>query len=541
MASYALDEALDPVAVFRHGTDQEAWSAEVGSNLLIAVESTGGKRITDKRDPPAEDMETISGYRGRRVRVHKLAGNAWRAMVASARAAGIAAPMLELVSGYRSTAVQRKLFASAVKRYGSRSAARKWVAAPGGSAHHSGRAIDVWLGSRTSSRNVGKQRRTAAWRWLRDNAERFGFYPYTTEPWHWEYNPPASSGGRSTGSSSTVGAAIGALSSLSGILASAVSRGSEIASVTAAIANGERNANTLTNKIFFARHPERNGRKIARGDRQAADEWLDIRRRIVRPLLARAGSTSALRANVTSAGNAATSGATAGISPSAIAATLGRIVETRNGQTRWTYQFTQEDLLWTARLIVGEAGGRDNTDNAAVIQALINRFALFTRRVYPTFSAFIRRYSTPLQPVLNSSGAARRHMNSSSFKRTGGFYRRAPNVPKGQLRRHLDLQARPWNSLSSSARALATRALSGGMANPGIGLASEFASTRIFFRSRNGRNPNDQEWRDYTRKLARRKNWQWIGDVPGINQRGNAFFLDNRARGRPVNDVRVVS
>jgi LAS superfamily LD-carboxypeptidase LdcB len=33
-------------------------------------------------------------------------------------------------------------------------------------------------------------RDTPAYRWLVAHAERFGFYPYDLEPWHWEYNPP---------------------------------------------------------------------------------------------------------------------------------------------------------------------------------------------------------------------------------------------------------------------------------------------------------------------------------------------------------------
>lgn len=92
----------------------------------------------------------------------------------------------------------------------------------------------------------------------------------------------------------------------------------------------------------------------------------------------------------------------------------------------------------------------------------------------------------------------------------------------------------------ASARTVATRALKGDLPNPGIGLASEFASTRIFFRQRHGREPTDQEFQDYTRALARQKNWEFIGDVPHINSHENAFFLDNRARGLPPEAVRVV-
>src|SRR4030095_924189 len=42
-----------------------------------------------------------------------------------------------------------------------------------------------------SSNNVAKLRKTRAYNWMVTNAQRFGFYPYKTEPWHWEYNPPA--------------------------------------------------------------------------------------------------------------------------------------------------------------------------------------------------------------------------------------------------------------------------------------------------------------------------------------------------------------
>ena len=75
-------------------------------------------------------------------------------------------------------------------KYGTEEMARKWVAKPGGSAHHSGQAVDCWLGTPAGSEHVLQQQNTAAWLWLVDNAEAFGFYPYSAEPWHWEYNPP---------------------------------------------------------------------------------------------------------------------------------------------------------------------------------------------------------------------------------------------------------------------------------------------------------------------------------------------------------------
>lgn len=155
------------------------------------VEHPGGGRITNKRDPAPADLVVVTGYRGKRIRLHRLAAEAWRTMVAAARADGIVHPLLLPTSGYRSSQTQARLWRRALNRYGSPRVARKWVAPPGGSAHQSGRAIDLWLGFGISSKNVRRMRQTRAYKWLVNNAERFGFYPYQREPWHWEYNPPA--------------------------------------------------------------------------------------------------------------------------------------------------------------------------------------------------------------------------------------------------------------------------------------------------------------------------------------------------------------
>ena len=52
-----------------------------------------------------------------------------------------------------------------------------------------------------------------------------------------------------------------------------------------AIAAGNRDENALTDLEFFSRHPERNGKKIAVGEKDAAREWLQIRNDVVRPAL----------------------------------------------------------------------------------------------------------------------------------------------------------------------------------------------------------------------------------------------------------------
>lgn len=169
--------------------------APSGSFRPVAVESPGGGRIQDKRDPSPADVVKAPRAFGGTVPLHRLAAQALEAMIREARAAGFAAPLLMPVSGYRSKEHQARLWEKALKKAGGDAKeARKWVAPPGGSAHQSGRAVDLWLGHGISSKNVAAMRGSAVWQWLERNAARFGFYPYGAEPWHWEYNPPARSG-----------------------------------------------------------------------------------------------------------------------------------------------------------------------------------------------------------------------------------------------------------------------------------------------------------------------------------------------------------
>jgi len=157
-----------------------------------AVETPGGGRIRDKRDPAPGDLVTVKGINGP-VPLQRLAAQAWAALVDAARAEGLREPLLFPASGYRSSARQARLYQQALERYHTPEQARRWVAPPGGSAHQSGRAIDFYLGGRNASSNVAVLRRLPAYLWLASHAQRFGFYPYEAEPWHWEYNPPAES------------------------------------------------------------------------------------------------------------------------------------------------------------------------------------------------------------------------------------------------------------------------------------------------------------------------------------------------------------
>ena len=159
-----------------------------------AVENPGGGRVKDKRIPSKSDLVTVPGAFGAKVPLHRLAAAAHKALVCAARAGGIKSPLLLPTgsrSGFRDPKQQMEAWKRAVAKYGSEKAANKWVARPGSSAHQTGRAIDFYMGLSNSSSNVDQLRKTRAYNWMVTNAQRFGFYPYKTEPWHWEYNPPA--------------------------------------------------------------------------------------------------------------------------------------------------------------------------------------------------------------------------------------------------------------------------------------------------------------------------------------------------------------
>lgn len=91
---------------------------------------------------------------------------------------------LNISSAYRSDASQQKLWNNAVKKYGSEAKARKYVAKPGGSAHRTGKALDL---VDSSGKAISYNSKASAW--LIKNASKYGFNPYKAEAWHWEYNP----------------------------------------------------------------------------------------------------------------------------------------------------------------------------------------------------------------------------------------------------------------------------------------------------------------------------------------------------------------
>ncbi|MDP3071476.1 MAG: M15 family metallopeptidase [Opitutaceae bacterium] len=123
------------------------------------------------------------------VRLTPRAAAAWRRMHAAATRDGVT---LLPLSGFRSIARQTRLIRQKLSTGRSLASVLRFVAAPGFSEHHSGRAIDI--GDPADTSVEASFARTPAYRWLRRHAGRFGFtltYPRGNrcgigyEPWHW--------------------------------------------------------------------------------------------------------------------------------------------------------------------------------------------------------------------------------------------------------------------------------------------------------------------------------------------------------------------
>jgi len=137
----------------------------------------------------AELVEVGPNIVGRMQHLAPQAAASWAAMQAAAAADGIT---LLLVSGFRSIDYQARLFRKKINTGQSVSEILTVNAAPGFSEHHTGRAVDIATpGSRPLTEEFED---SGAFRWLIENASRFGFsmsYPRNNdaglayEPWHW--------------------------------------------------------------------------------------------------------------------------------------------------------------------------------------------------------------------------------------------------------------------------------------------------------------------------------------------------------------------
>jgi hypothetical protein len=231
---------------------------------------------------------------------------------------------------------------------------------------------------------------------------------------------------------------------------------------------------------------------------------------------------------------------------------LGALTCQIPGRKPFQYRFTADDLVTTARFLVGEAGGRDNAENRGTLWAMLNRYAFFRNQVpgWGSFGGFLAQYSQTLQPYLRYWASAKDFVAkcNSTFDNPGCQFQPTRSqtypgtqVPMGQLKSFLALQATPWARLPEAARHLALQTLTGQIPNP-IGNATEVADTKVYFQRANGRPPTRAEWEDYTRRFAAGKNWEWRPQQVPYDQFGhNALFVTTQARKFPEGATRIVT
>ncbi len=138
---------------------------------------------------PEKLVETEPDYLQRPRQLTPSAFAAWTAMKHSAASAGVE---IFLVSAYRSLWYQQQLIANKLAQGQMLENILKVNAAPGFSEHHTGRAVDI--GTSACEVLVEEFETTPAFKWLADNAGKFGFtmsyarensLGINYEPWHW--------------------------------------------------------------------------------------------------------------------------------------------------------------------------------------------------------------------------------------------------------------------------------------------------------------------------------------------------------------------
>ena len=128
------------------------------------------------------------------LQLHADAARALEAMRRAAEADGVA---LTVISGFRSVALQRRLFFEvSAERNQSASTRARVSAPPGYSEHSTGYAVDLGDSREPSTHLSERFQHTAAFQWLQANGARFHFqlsFPPANaqgvnfEPWHWRY------------------------------------------------------------------------------------------------------------------------------------------------------------------------------------------------------------------------------------------------------------------------------------------------------------------------------------------------------------------
>jgi hypothetical protein len=140
-------------------------------------------------EPHPSDIEAVRGVNGSSRELAFPTSQIVSEIQDLAAAEGFESPLFDVFSGYRSIARQEQLWQRKLAEVGGNvSEARKWVAPPGRSAHHTGHAFDLNLGgpTKSSASNIAHIQAHPAFEFMQRIAPEYGLENYSAEPWHWE-------------------------------------------------------------------------------------------------------------------------------------------------------------------------------------------------------------------------------------------------------------------------------------------------------------------------------------------------------------------
>ncbi len=288
---------------------------------------------------------------------------------------------------YYGEAVEKKVISKgdysedAAKKLASYIGAR--LAAPGFSNHQDGLAADLfslengkefWPGSKGN--NIEYWRKYSwFWRWLKDNAGRFGFKPYTVEPWHWDFKgqvaPTAGADANSVamqiaasvgqGIAGGIGGIVGPiLGSISGTPRPPVSASTQQVLdfihrwpkwflnmpnetiLYLAFNNDIRDPNALTNLLFWLMHPDLEGQSLKKESPQALkSEWVSVLNNVVQPFLKKLTGASSGAGNTP----APVSSPAAPVQSAASDSSTGKVLEFIRKYPKWILNLPPEAVL----------------------------------------------------------------------------------------------------------------------------------------------------------------------------------------------------
>lgn len=134
----------------------------------------------------------------------------------------------------------------------------------------------------------------------------------------------------------------------------------------------------------------------------------------------------------------------------------------------WTYQLTDEDILWAARAAACEGGGE--TSMTAALWTWARRFALPSRRdQFSSLASLIRAHSQPVNP---------RWARGGEFCAPGGRYADTRFCSEDKLQRREWCASWAWHQIPGPARSITKRWALATLDNPAP-LAADFANDTI--------------------------------------------------------------